>query len=918
MNSSSMEWITEVIRQEEASVLSKARQDKQKRKRKFKHTQHKSHSAGDGENISAFINHCDPVSEMVRSGLLIPGRGNEFRWYESENDRSCDILNGSIHIFSHSMSAASPAAELEPVGVHRFYLYQLSGLDMTKDSDKPKCREFLFDLGYGSDPKAFVEKRRKRSAPIRLKVRDCQQETQALEDQREKLRQEIKKVVAEKRKLPGKHIINVTSAAGTGKTTIIITTYDNLLFITKTKEEADQAFSIADSHEKDAWRHRPRMHNREEKNWEQMPLGLAENQRPCMYPEICNNLILRGHDIVPSFCAPFCEHYTECRARGFLKQYEIEPAKQQVFMSWTDMVFSDVRFESRVKDLLDGEKLLVLDEANPTHLPQKREIVTKDLLDILESWRLPTPEAYELFVFLNMLIQELSTAKKPEQIRAAFKKSLKVLTDDEIQQMDNALAKVPVGLVYKRDTDGELHAIAIHGDNIEKKLYISDAYEPPDGFDGTIPTDFAKDGVEIDKLKVIKVDIDLFQRFGFCDMRTQSHAVPRKLLNFIADLKTFVDTGSKACFKDEKGDIEFYLPPGLNAPLGITLTASDTDDLIAVVYRPTDVSVTTITAPPPPFKPKCKVFQIATGRYTAKSTLLEKTGEQMFYKADGTQSPKILWKPQPILKRMLRTILAAASQKRDGDKITFRDTFVVGAKDMVEADDPMIEELRENLFIELTNHHHAEGRNDYQHCEVAFIFHTEPSVAEIKKQSRITYPTEDLSFERQEVDVVVNGVTLEKVMRYTDTRVQKVYNLECEKRLMQAIMRLRPMINEDKLFFLFTAEPVSRLPVTPIPFTLPQLERFLLKENGDIADFEAYLQKIDEQSVQQRAEQEGVSERTIYRQTQGTRKQTKAEQDTELLRKAKDLLKEYSQTATAKKLGISRKKLTRILESVQN
>ena len=94
--------------------------------------------------------------------MLSPGRGNEYRWHESEHDRSCEIFgDGVIHIFSHSMSAASPAAELEPVNAHRFYLYQLTGLDLTKDSDKAKCREYLFDRGYGSDPKAFAKKQKR-------------------------------------------------------------------------------------------------------------------------------------------------------------------------------------------------------------------------------------------------------------------------------------------------------------------------------------------------------------------------------------------------------------------------------------------------------------------------------------------------------------------------------------------------------------------------------------------------------------------------------------------------------------------------------------------------------------------------------------------------------------------------------------
>ena len=748
---------------------------------------------------------------------------------------------------------------------------------------------------------------RHRSAPVRLKVSECERETQSLEEQREMLGRRIQEVVAEKRETEGQHVVNVTSAAGTGKTTVTITTYDNLLFLNKTTEEADQAFSIADALEKDCWRHRPRMHNFKDDNWDEMPFGLGQNEHPCLYPKVCNDLVSRGHDVVPTFCAQRCEFYAECRDQGFLKQLEIEPAKQSVFMSWDEMVFSDVRLASRVKKICAGEKLLVLDEANATQLPQRREIPTKDLLDILESWRLPVPAVYDLFIFLDMLIKELSTTKKPEQIRAAFQKCLGMLTDDYIAAFDDALSKIPVGLVYERDAEGYLFATAIYGDNIEKRLCVSDDETPPKGFDGTIPEDFARDGVEIDTLKLFKVDLDLFERFGFIDMRRDSHNVPRRWVNFVADIKAFVDSGSKACFKDETGNIEFYLPPGLNAPLGLTLTASDTDDLISEVYRPTDISVTTITAPPPPFMPGCKIFQIATGRYTAKSALIEKDPDntKTTYKPDGSEVVETAWKPKPILKRMLKAILTAARKPKDADesdKVRFRDALVVAAKDIVEnTADPLLDDIRENSFFHFTNHHHAEGRNDYQHCEVAFIFHSEPAITELQKIAQIAFPTETLSFEREAMNISVDGVTLEKVMRYTDERVQKVYNRECESRLMQAMMRLRPMLHENKLIFLFTAEPVQRIPVAPIPFTLKQLERFLFEEDGDIVDFEAYLQELEALDVKEIAEVEGLKKSQAYKKTEEKRKQTDEDLKAEAYRLASE--ENLNQQEIADRLG---------------
>ena len=157
-------WISDRLQECAVNVISETQRSEKKKKEKTERKAHYASQSGngtsEGENISAFIEQCDPVAEMVKEGLLTPEKGNDYRWHQSENARSCDILDGVIHIFSHTMSAASPAAELEPVGTHRFYLYQLCGFDMTQDADKPRIRDFLFEHGYGSDPKSFAAKRK--------------------------------------------------------------------------------------------------------------------------------------------------------------------------------------------------------------------------------------------------------------------------------------------------------------------------------------------------------------------------------------------------------------------------------------------------------------------------------------------------------------------------------------------------------------------------------------------------------------------------------------------------------------------------------------------------------------------------------------------------------------------------------------
>ena len=165
--------IQQIIERAKATVLQEAHEIRARKERQQDQSHHPSaHSTNgngsrdrtggiEGENISEFIWNCDAVSEMVKRGWLTKGKGNEYRWHQASSDRSCEIYDdgGTIKIFSGTMTDASPGHST-PVQAHRFYLYQLTGLDLHKDSDKPKCREHLFSLGYGTNPKATPKRRK--------------------------------------------------------------------------------------------------------------------------------------------------------------------------------------------------------------------------------------------------------------------------------------------------------------------------------------------------------------------------------------------------------------------------------------------------------------------------------------------------------------------------------------------------------------------------------------------------------------------------------------------------------------------------------------------------------------------------------------------------------------------------------------
>lgn len=727
-----------------------------------------------------------------------------------------------------------------------------------------------------------------RTAPIRLSVSEYERGTESIETQQEKITSLLINWEQRTRNSDKQHLLNITTAAGTRKTTVTVQHFDRLLYIAKTVEEADQAFMIADALERDVWRHRPRMYKRDHEKWNMLPLGLGHDERPCIHPETCNTLAERGYAPVTSFCRERCEVYARCQDVGFLAQTDIERNKRSVFLSWNEAFFSDEQFRSRVHLILNKEKMLVLDEADPAGLPQHRQFDVDELRKkFLEAWRLPNPKAAEVYTFLKTLIETLSTAEEPEQIRDAITSCVSHLTDTQIKTLDKLLSKIPLGVIWNRSDEG-LEALLLWG-NVKRRVFCSDKRQPPDGYDGTIPTFFAEDGVEIDTLQLLTVSLDVFDRAGFLQITKDPERSPRRFTSLVKDLKTFVETGSTACYRDVSV-INFYLPPGLNAPRGITLTASDKDNLIREVYSHTQIEVETLQGLPPPFKEGCQYFQIATGRYTAKSTLLEKQ--------DGAVIGAF-----PILQRMIDVILKTAD--------TYK-VLVVAPKDVLNAElDPRIEKLHLHPTVEVINHHHAEGRNDFQHCDVVFVFHFEPRPDEIEKIARRIYRNETLNFDdRQTTDVVVDGVTLAGVNRYKDERVQKVYNRECESRHMQAMMRLRPMINTNKMIVSFSAEPVSRIPIPPVPFTLPEMETFIMKEAGDLAAFDTYLELKASRSIRKIAEQDGVSKSTAYRRTEKQRADAKSKIERRVLELHDQ---EYSIREISDELGISRGKVEGIL-----
>ena len=369
-------WISDRLQECAANVINetqhRVRENQQKAERKAHYASQSFNGTSDGENISAFIEQCDPVAEMLHDGLLTSTGGTQYSWHQSENARSCDILDGVIHIFSHTMSAASPAPVLEPVGAHRFYLYQLCGLDMTQDADKPKIREFLFERGYGNDPKAFKPQRNHK--PVKLhKKTDLECVIEPIEKAREALRQAFGR---------GENLIGFRADTGIGKNEEVIKLYQikgiGGFFSTPTTDLSKEMTVRLKAAGVDVFRWRG-IHAE--------PDGQFPHEKPCMFPDQYTAYAESGRNPVKMLCEPSCPHLDECEQDGYRSQEAKAKAAQVPIAAHKDILFNPL-FRSTADRLLPQheEDLITIDEFNVFESFIEVEVTQARLEYLRDTW----------------------------------------------------------------------------------------------------------------------------------------------------------------------------------------------------------------------------------------------------------------------------------------------------------------------------------------------------------------------------------------------------------------------------------------------------------------------------------------------------------------------------------------------------
>lgn len=691
-----------------------------------------------------------------------------------------------------------------------------------------------------------------RTAPDRLHTTDIPPKTTAYEQTQTDMKQQLLAWEQNTRDTETQHLLNIITPAQTGKTTVTITTAEKLTYITQTQKKAEEAHTEAIHKGKNSYLHKSRMWNRDDPNWETLQFGTGTGCRPCIHPKICNTIAAKGFSPVKEFCRTRCEKYNLCKTDGYLSQLTREKHIDHVYFWQDEAFFADEIYRSRVQAVMeDKDSILAIDEPNPADLAQQRTVNLDALRQTFNNIKY-SPDMSDISQFLKELIEGLATPQTPEEIRHSLENATMALSETEIIHFDEKLSRIPVSFMWQQHATSKLFAEVIYND----KSHLCDVVDNDDDTPGTIPEYIIEDGVTLDKLDTRFISLSLLERLGFIDLKKEAEQAPRVFHNLIFDITGFTESNSHACHRTNDNTIVFYLPPSINARRGITMNASDTDNLIGDVYRDTGINVETIAGKPPPWKSNNSLFQISTGRYPPKHLFVYEDK-----KAVGIIN---------TMRDFLNIILTTAEKYS---------VLAIGPKRLQDTTvDTLLAQINAHQNITLDTHTGAQGKNQYQDRDVVFVFCFEPQPNIIEAEAKRIYRhARDLSFERDLVDIIVDNVKLTDAMRYTDPRVQKIHNLHCEKAHMQAILRLRQALNENKTAILFSAEPVSQMPVTPIKFRKEQLLAFQEKDDWQLSDLQGYLEAEANRTPIEIAEAKGVSIRTAYRKTEPTRKKAKSE-----------------------------------------
>ena len=581
------------------------------------------------------------------------------------------------------------------------------------------------------------------------------------------------------------------------------------------------------------------------------PDGQFPHEKPCMFPDEYQALAESGRNAYLLLCEP-CPFHVECEADGFRSQEEKAKKANVVVAPHPDLLMNPT-FRRVAVRLLPGRKddLVLLDEFDALRFLEIK-IPKARLKYLRDTWH-----DHELG---DLAIDILRTSADPKNLYAALRKLI-----DDINDRGGTRDKIITALGNLRIGDTIMDTDEAHDYEIRTRL----------------PLD-----LESIKKRPKLEDNDW---------------------NLLVQLELFFDVYRHAetapiLWNDD--NLIFYLPP-LPLPIKskvILMSATLVKEFFLQVFSARQLKrgdVDFIDAADTEWHPDAKVFQLRTNR-NPRRTLL--TGEQ----DENTGK----WKYTGELSRTgekyrqhITDFMTAQPNMKHG---------LIAHKAIIEYH---TDDLQRETGVVCEHFGNLVGLDSkFKGIDVLQILGS-PNVGSeaVETHSKMMFgmTEKSLDFTRNE-----DG-------SYADKNVQKVADALVKSELTQAIGRARLVRNPARVVIWTSQELPSvthreqtrlfdEVDFQQAEGNLERLEEIIAEREAREATEAEAIKKGDVQGV---VAATGVSERTARRRTEAARKAHKNSEEAQLRTSAeKRLSQNVSQTKTARELGISRKKLKRILE----
>ena len=783
---------------------------------------------------------------------------------------------------------------------------------MTKAGDKEKCREFLFERGYGSDPKQFAKHQQRRNTTLTI-TEDASETLATLTDNDNSLSEAFANALTETdADTPHYHIVYFEM--GSGKNHLLLTSLATLkkrgIGIFENHEQVDEqalkaslmglssaklrgrGYKFHDSGLRDIDVHARRLFDE---------VFQRHPEVMCAFYDVIETREEKGLAPYP-YClnCPFYEN----QSCPYINQFIGVSEKEFVATCMHDLFFDpnfrhllaglwrtpeDSEEETVIGDALGLEPkeastfdIGILDEVIARNLYLDYTYSFQDMHELAEAW-----EGEPLADFMKRLLDCLNA--KTDAPLEKLQTHIETLSENVQMLIASQMTQIP------EDVDVHEHTLRDRAtENVLSEAYIEEA----SGIQRRIPVSKAAEAILREKEVPVRPyrKIAPKTKIGVSPYRGNGVSPDEVAGRLWAGGWTLLDQLQKAIRIDiewigTKYNVEgeqvccdtftITVPPQVSDIAKLLILMGGTMDVenIITAFERQDVNFTASNGTPARYAKGVKTYQLTDRRLTYRSVFEVETDEdgKTVFDAD-TQKPLVIGLTAPAETELEKLCMLAEKHIAEGH---LKPVFI-SYKDFTEtpiSETPIVQRMHQCLQVK---HFDLTRGLNFDGVKV-FIVYGLPKSARpdvVKQTAEILYHTElaqtplDRTYQRGNEERA--GYKAENIGVYADKRMETVRRQLTRDKSKQALYRARPTRWEDTITLHFSAEPIpdwTQRATGVVRTDLQTAERF--EDIGEVIQARETAETNGD--VKALASATGQSERTTYRKTDTTRNQRKVD-----------------------------------------